>query len=129
MRFKAWGPGRLYEGVKGAWFRVRYVEPWRAEPAPLTIVEEAAAVGPARVRRLAGRARNLIAVTTVHGYEGSGRYWLNILVRQLPPTEVVELRMPVRYAPGDPLERLLYEALMLRQPSPDELPVCNAAKR
>ncbi len=127
VRFRAWGPGRLYEGVKGAWFRVRYLDPSRAEPAPLTVIEEAAAVGPARVRRIAGRSRNVIAVTTIHGYEGSGRYWLRVLTRQLPPVEIVELRVPVRYAPGDPLEELLYDALMLRPVDPEELPICRHA--
>ncbi len=126
VRFRAWGPGRLYEGLKGAWFRVRFLEPWRAEPAPLVVVEEAAAVGPARVRRLAGRTRNLIAVTTVHGYEGSGRYWLRVLVSQLPSPRVVELETPVRYAPRDPLEELIYRLLLLRAPDPEELPVCRA---
>ena len=127
VRFRAWGPGRLYEGIKGAWFRVRYLDPSRVEPAPLTVVEEAAAVGPARVRRIAGRSRNVIAVTTVHGYEGSGRYWLRVLTRQLPPVETVELRTPVRYAPRDPLEELLYDALMLRPVDPEELPICRHA--
>lgn len=128
VRFKAWGPGRKYHGVKGGWFRVRYLEPWRAEPAPLTVIEEAAAVGPARVRRLAGRSRNVIAVTTVHGYEGSGHYWLRVLKQQLPPTSIVELSVPVRYAPGDPLEKLLYDALLLRAPDPDSLPACKGSK-
>lgn len=95
IRFKAWGPGRLYHGLKGAWFRVRYLEPWRAEPAPLVVIEEAAAVGPARVRRLAGRARNTIAVTTVHGYEGSGRYWLRVLIEQLPSPAWSSLERPL----------------------------------
>ncbi len=126
VRFRAWGPGRIYEGLKGAWFRVRFLEPWRAEPAPLVVVEEAAAVGPARVRRLAGRTRNLIAVTTVHGYEGSGRYWLRVLLSQLPSPRIVELETPVRYAPRDPLEELIYRLLLLRVPDPDELPVCKA---
>lgn len=125
IRFKAWGPGREYHGVKGAWFRIRFLEAWRAEPAPLVVVEEAAAVGPARVRRLAGRTRNLIAVTTVHGYEGSGRYWLRVLINQLPSPRIVELKTPVRFAPGDPLEQLLYHLLILDPPDPEELPACK----
>ncbi len=125
IRFKAWGPGQVYHGVKGGWFRVRFLEAWRAEPAPLVVVEEAAAVGPARVKRLAGRTRNLIAVTTVHGYEGSGRYWLRVLIHQLPSPRVVELKTPVRFAPGDPLENLLYKLLLLEPLDPDDLPICK----
>ncbi len=119
VRFKAWG-GKLYEGIKGAWFKVYYEAPGEPTAQAVIVIDEAAAVGIARVRRLVSRARKVIAATTVHGYEGSGRALAYRLEKEIPNPVRIELREPIRYPEGDPLEEWLYETLMLRA-EPGEL--------
>ncbi len=104
-------------GVRGHWFHVRYHTPGELyEPGGLLVVDEAAAIGPHRLRMLARRARRILAASTIHGYEGSGRVLAHMVERILPqPMLRVELRTPIRYPPGDPLEDWLYEAFVLRR--------------
>ncbi len=107
----------------GGWFRARYEAP--AETllgAPLLVVDEAAAVGVARLRRLAWRSGRILAATTVHGYEGGGLALAHMVEELLPrPMLRVELREPIRYPPGDPLEEWAYRLLILR-PEPSWSP-------
>ncbi|HIQ24046.1 MAG TPA: tRNA(Met) cytidine acetyltransferase [Pyrodictium delaneyi] len=111
--------GGLVLGVAGPWFHFRYHTPDRVEPGAFTIVDEAAALGPMRLRRLASRSPRLLAATTIHGYEGSGRVLAKIVEAILPePRLVVGLEYPVRYPPGDPLEEWLYETFVLRAEVP-----------
>ncbi len=101
--------------VQGPWFKVFYESPASAEPGPLVVIDEAAAVGVARVRRLVRRSGKSVVATTVHGYEGSGRTFTQLLLNQFPqPMSVRELKYPIRYMPGDPLEEWLYNTFMLR---------------
>ncbi len=104
-------------GVRGHWFHVRYHTPGELyEPGGLLVVDEAAAIGPHRLRMLARRARRLLAASTIHGYEGSGRVLAHMVERILSqPMLRVELRTPIRYPPGDPLEDWLYETFVLRR--------------
>ncbi len=104
--------------ISGAWFRVRYAEPWRAVGAGYVVVDEAAALGVARVRRIIERSGRVLLATTVHGYEGSGRAARRLL-EKLEATRIVELRDPVRYPPGDPLEEWLYKTFLLRIELPE----------
>jgi len=105
--------------VTGPWFRVSYETPFDARGAPMVVVDEAAAIGVARVRKLAWESGQSIVATTVHGYEGSGRAFVHLVDRVLPrPARRVELEEPIRYHPGDPLEEWLYETFMLRVDPP-----------
>lgn len=120
IRYKAWGPRRFYEGVKGGWFKVCYEPPSQQYLSALTVVDEAAALGPTRLRRIAMRARKILTATTIHGYEGSGRWLAHKLNDILPSPLVVELKTPIRYPQGDPLEEWLYNTLLLNvEPSED----------
>jgi tRNA(Met) cytidine acetyltransferase len=114
------GRGGEVVRVTGPWFRISYETPETAEPAPLTVVDEAAAVGVARVRRLGWRGGKIIVSTTIHGYEGSGRAFARILPGLLPkPMVEAELREPIRYPEGDPLEEWVYETFLLKaEPGP-----------
>jgi tRNA(Met) cytidine acetyltransferase len=113
VRFKAWGERPLYEGVKGAWFKIYFENSYEKPVAGIVFVDEAAAIGIARIRRLAMRVRKLVAASTVHGYEGSGKTLIQRLARELPRVSTVELREPIRYPEGDPLEEWLYRTFML----------------
>ena len=105
--------------VTGPWFRVSYEEPESAEPAPLVAIDEAAAVGVSRVRRLSWRGGKIIISTTIHGYEGSGRTFARLLPQLLPkPLVEVEMEDPIRYPPGDPLEEWVYRTFLLKAEPP-----------
>lgn len=125
IQYKAWGPGRLYEGVKGGWFKVHYEPPSQQYLSALTVVDEAAALGPARLRRIAMRARKILAATTIHGYEGSGRWLAHKLNDILPSPLIVELKTPIRYPEGDPLEEWLYSTLLLDVEPPEDIDIAT----
>lgn len=113
VKVKADGNGRVVR-VTGPWFRVSYEAPHAAGGAALVVVDEAAAVGVHRVRRITWSSGRSIVSTTIHGYEGSGRVFAHMVDRILPrPRLEVELSHPVRYLPGDPLERWLYKYFLL----------------
>ena len=89
-----------------------------AGPAPdLVLVDEAAALPAVLLERLVRRYARLVFSTTVHGYEGSGRGFAvrfgETLDRLSPGWKSCHLKVPVRWAPDDPLEDLLFRALLL----------------
>jgi tRNA(Met) cytidine acetyltransferase len=109
--------------VSGPWFKLSYESPESLEASPLVIIDEAAAVGIARVRRISWKAPQIVASTTVHGYEGSGRAMLHLVEEVMPrPFEKVEMKEPIRYPPDDPLEKWTYEVFHLR---PEPRPLKN----
>ncbi len=93
---------------------IEYVEPWKIkDPEPPLFIDEAAGVGVARIRRWYNRVGKLAASTTIHGYEGSGRVLLKIVKEYFHRTKMYRLIYPVRYYPGDPLEKILYRVFHL----------------
>ncbi|MFO7562792.1 MAG: GNAT family N-acetyltransferase [Enhygromyxa sp.] len=66
---------------------------------------------------LAHRNARLAFATTTHGYEGTGRgfslRFLTWLEREHGPVERLEFHQPIRWSAGDPLERAVFEALLL----------------
>ncbi|MFP3366547.1 hypothetical protein R0J93_23165, partial [Pseudoalteromonas sp. SIMBA_148] len=59
----------------------------------------------------------------VHGYEGTGRgfqlRFRHHLERQCPGWQALEMTTPVRWAPGDPLEALTDDLLLLSAQPPE----------
>ncbi|MCB9540152.1 MAG: tRNA(Met) cytidine acetyltransferase [Myxococcales bacterium] len=108
---------------------VRFVPPTalaRAEvEADVIVVDEAAQLPVALLQRIAAAhpAARLAFATTAHGYEGTGRgFVLRFLewARAQPrPFELLTLRDPIRWDAGDPLERFVFDALLLdAEPAP-----------
>lgn len=92
------------------------------QTAPLAdwlIVDEAAAIpGPLLYRMIAGFPRVLL-ITTVQGYEGTGRGFLLKLCAALPGVRMHSLSHPVRWAPGCPLEQFISDLFLFdEQPAP-----------
>jgi tRNA(Met) cytidine acetyltransferase len=110
-------PPRRLETATG---RVRYSAPAEATALPgdpdVVIVDEAAAV-PVRVLESFLAADAVAFVTTVHGYEGAGRgfsvRFQDRLAEAKRSVTDCEMREPIRYAPGDPVERWAVRALAL----------------
>ncbi|WP_251343954.1 tRNA(Met) cytidine acetyltransferase TmcA [Haloplanus halophilus] len=109
--------------------RVRFLDPGAAAALPdapdAVVVDEAAALP---VRRLEAflDAPATAFVTTVHGYEGTGRGFDVRFRDRLAESdrEVVDARLddPIRYAAGDPVEVWAFRALLLdARPAVDQL--------
>ncbi len=100
---------------------VRYVAPANLEEdradADLILVDEAAALPVHRLERVLETDLPCAFLSTVHGYEGTGRGFAVRFRDRLEasdrPVDRVDLREPIRYAPGDPVETWLFHALLL----------------
>ncbi|MCB9716862.1 MAG: tRNA(Met) cytidine acetyltransferase [Myxococcales bacterium] len=93
----------------------------------LVIVDEAAQLPVPMLRRLVERhaQAHVAMATTTHGYEGTGRGFVLRLLQWLErgpvPVRRLGLRQPIRWDEGDPLERLVFDALLL-DAEPAQLP-------
>lgn len=89
----------------------------------LLVVDEAAALGLEALQQLLAGHNRIVFSTTVHGYEGSGRGFVvrfRELVREaMRGTRQMELKDPVRWAVGDPVEAWINGMLLLEaEPEP-----------
>ncbi|RMF19979.1 MAG: tRNA(Met) cytidine acetyltransferase [Gammaproteobacteria bacterium] len=90
--------------------------------ADLLLIDEAAALPAPMVLKLVRHYRRVAMATTTCGYEGSGQgFRLRVepaLRKMCPSLNHVELKRPMRWAPGDPLEcwlnRLFLQDQLLR---------------
>jgi tRNA(Met) cytidine acetyltransferase len=92
----------------------------------LLLIDEAAGIPAPVLESLLKRYPRVVFATTVHGYEGTGRgfelRFRDVLDRLTPGWRLLRLRAPIRWAAGDPLERLIDEALLLdAEPMPDDV--------
>jgi tRNA(Met) cytidine acetyltransferase len=102
--------------------RVEYVVPRRAieerDFADILIIDEAAGIEVPVLLEITKNARHMIFSTTVHGYEGTGRSFNIRFLKRLESDETVEVEKihmsePIRYGSGDPVEKWLYDVLLL----------------
>jgi tRNA(Met) cytidine acetyltransferase len=105
----------------GAGARIRFVAPDElvAHPpaADLVLVDEAAAIPAPLLESILRCYPRVAFATTVHGYEGTGRGFAlrfsQVLDRLSNSWKRLQLTTPVRWAPHDPLERLVFRMLAL----------------
>jgi len=86
--------------------------------AKVVLVDEAAGVPIPILLTLRRRFSRAIYASTVHGYEGTGRAFairfLARLSRELKQDLIIiDMKEPIRYADNDPIERWLYDILLL----------------
>jgi tRNA(Met) cytidine acetyltransferase len=86
-------------------------------PADLLLVDEAAGIPLALLERMLQRHARIAFASTVHGYEGTGRGFFfkfhALLDREAPGWQSQELKTPIRWAAGDPLEATVNRLLLL----------------
>ena len=99
---------------------VVYMSPVRAAEAraKVKVVDEAASIPTYVLFSILRSSKLAIFSTTVHGYEGAGRsFSLRFLerLRRMKGLELMEIRMrtPIRYPENDPVEKWLYDFLLL----------------
>ncbi len=88
------------------------------ERADILMVDEAASIPVPQLFRFIRRFRKVIFASTIHGYEGAGRGFSLRFLKALEEDGGInlhrmELKEPIRYALGDPVEEWLYKALLL----------------
>ncbi|MFO8155696.1 MAG: GNAT family N-acetyltransferase, partial [Thiohalospira sp.] len=87
------------------------------EDAALVLVDEAAAIPAPWLEELLRRHSRIAFATTVHGYEGTGRgfevRFRHALDENTRGWRRLALATPVRWADGDPVERLVSRVLLL----------------
>ncbi len=100
--------------------RIEYAIPRRAlidkEYADIIIVDEAAGIDPLVLEKITSGKRYTVFSSTIHGYEGAGRgiyRFLSKLKREDTELQKIHLEEPVRYGENDPVERWLYDVLLL----------------
>jgi len=84
----------------------------------LVAVDEAAGVYVTYLYKIMNKYDRLVFSTTIHGYEGAGRTFNVRFLKALkenPNLMVIEHKMkePIRYAIDDPVERFMYDVLLL----------------
>lgn len=100
--------------------RVEYAIPRRAlidkEYADIILVDEAAGIDPLVLEKITSDKRYTAFSSTIHGYEGAGRgiyRFLSKLEREDTELQKIHLEEPIRYGEIDPVERWLYDVLLL----------------
>ncbi len=130
--------GRHIVSIEAKSIFIDYVRPFdvlQRSRADIVAVDEAAGIPVPLLFKIHQKFNRLIFSSTIHGYEGAGRgFSVRFLkyLRKDPNTEIYEVEMeePIRYAEDDPIERWLFDVLLLdAEPAPltpeDEVYVKN----
>ncbi len=111
--------GRIIE-IKGHKFSIEYWEPLTVTKlqADIVAVDEASGIHVPLLHKIWKAHRRLVFAATIHGYEGAGRgFSVRFLsaLKEDPNTKIrhVEMDEPIRYSKGDPIERWLFDVLLL----------------
>jgi len=99
---------------------IQYVTPIEAlrKRAEILAVDEAASLHVPMLFKLLERFDRIIFSTTIHGYEGAGRGFTVRFLNRLKKRHDIslyeyEMKEPIRYSENDPIEKWLFDALLL----------------
>ena len=96
-----------------------YMRPYDAfySQADILVVDEAAGIQFPLLRRLTEKFEKIVFSTTIHGYEGSGRTFsvrfISLLKERDSEFEWVTMHSPIRYSERDPIEKWIFDSLLL----------------
>ncbi len=86
-------------------------------PLDLLMIDEAAAIPAPQLQQLTDHYSRIVFATTEHGYEGTGRgfqlRFQQYLQQHRPGWRRLQLKQPVRYGVGDPLELSIFGCFLL----------------
>ena len=106
--------------IQGEKFSLEYWEPAQIPrlSADIVAVDEASGIHVPLLHKIWRAHRRVVFAATIHGYEGAGRgFNIRFLqaVERDPNTLLRHVTMdePIRYAKGDPIERWLFDTLLL----------------
>ncbi|AEM39161.1 domain of unknown function DUF1726 [Pyrolobus fumarii 1A] len=106
--------------LHGEGFSIEYWEPIHVPKlkADIVAVDEASGIHVPLLHAIWRAHKRLVFATTIHGYEGAGRGFsvrFMSAIKRDPNTELViyEMHEPIRYAKNDPIEKWLFDALLL----------------
>lgn len=107
-------------GLSSKGIEIRYFTPLEAvvKRADILAVDEAASLQVPMLFALLKRHSKVVFSSTIHGYEGAGRGFSVRFLRRLKQMENVEIfsyemSEPVRYAADDPVEKWVFDTLLL----------------
>ncbi|MEM2336436.1 MAG: GNAT family N-acetyltransferase [Candidatus Bathyarchaeia archaeon] len=99
---------------------LEFIPPYKtiSETADAVLVDEAGGIHVSLLFQIAEKFPRAVFASTVHGYEGAGRGFSLRFLKSVEKLEdvkphIIELKEPIRYAPEDPVEKWLYDALLL----------------
>ena len=101
---------------------LQYCQRGEQVSADWLIIDEAATIPTYILRQIITYFPRVLMTTTVDGYEGTGRGFINKFCVTLNHFTALTLNEPIRFARNDPLENWLNQALLLSEP-PQQLPV------
>lgn len=111
--------GKIIE-IQGYKFSLEYWEPLTITrlQGDIVAVDEASGIHVPLLHKIWKAHRRLVFAATIHGYEGAGRGFSVRFLSALkndPNTKIrtVEMEEPIRYSKGDPVEKWLFDVLLL----------------
>ncbi|MCE4614624.1 MAG: tRNA(Met) cytidine acetyltransferase TmcA [Desulfurococcales archaeon] len=111
--------GKIIE-IQGDGFSLEYWEPLMIPKlsGDIVAVDEASGIHVPLLHKIWRRHRRIVFASTIHGYEGAGRgFSIRFLktIKEDPSTVVkhVDMNEPIRYGKEDPVEKWLFDALIL----------------
>ena len=120
IKYKLEKYGDIISGVYSKRFSVEFWEVNKAteRKADLLVVDEAAGIPVPILFKLLKVAKVVVYSSTIHGYEGAGRGFSVRFLKNLKEIKTIRIlqqtmQTPIRYAPNDPVEKWLYDTLLL----------------
>lgn len=134
LAFVKGSAGGLKSALRNEMASIRFFAPddlaHTLPPADLLLVDEAAAIPTPLLERLLAHYPRSVFATTMHGYEGTGRGFAvrfqRVLNERAPGWRSVRLTEPIRWPENDPLERFVFDVLLLDAQAADDAQVRDA---
>ncbi|MEM1873705.1 MAG: GNAT family N-acetyltransferase, partial [Acidilobaceae archaeon] len=111
--------GHIIE-LRGQNFTIEYWEPLAVPKmrADIVAVDEASGIHVPLLHEIWRRHKRMVFTATIHGYEGAGRGFNVRFLSEIrndanTMLKVLHMEEPIRYARGDPVEKWLFDVLLL----------------